>query len=266
MLTHPGQLSARAGPAGPVMGRRLQYDRPMALSLTTQWTLVASGLMAHADRVMSGEECEHLMTLVDEEVDEDAYAKWMSIISEPGQLEALLGDLPLPPPESHRQILEDAWLIAVLDGERVEAEVEALGRIGARLGVEPMQLEFWREAWSAAQHTAAQTAVATLGYVLGGGGPALPEDVGLIESFAHGLPTTHEHRTQLVAEAQLPHEHDAVERQLRGLARPQRHELIRRLASTVDAATRADEVRARWRALGRELGLTEEELDRLTSG
>ena len=65
----------------------------MALSLTTQWTLVASGLVAHADHVLSGEECERLMALVDEEVDGDGYAQWMSIISDRERLETHAGTI-----------------------------------------------------------------------------------------------------------------------------------------------------------------------------
>jgi uncharacterized tellurite resistance protein B-like protein len=238
----------------------------MALSLTTQWTLVASGLMAHADQVMSGEECERLMALVDEEVDGDDYAQWIGLMSEPERLAAMLEELSSPPPATHRQILEEAWLMAVVDGERADVEIETLQRVAARLGVDPMQLDFWREAWSAAQHAYAETAAATLSYVLGGGAPVSPSDAGVIENLVHELPTTHEHRTQLVAVGLAPHDHDAVERQLRATARPQRRDLVRRLATAVGNATREAEARERWRALGRGLGLTDEELDRFADG
>lgn len=235
----------------------------MALSLTTQWTLVASGLVAHADHVLSGEECERLMALVDEEVDGDAYAQWMSIVSDRERLESMLVGLSPPPPESHRQILEDAWMMAVVDGERVDAELETLQRIATRLKVEPMQLEFWREAWSAAQHAYADTAVAALGLVLGGGGPALPEDDGVIQRFVHGLPTTHEHRATLTAVGLVPQDRDEVQRRLAALPRTQRRDLVRRLASATNGAAREADTRERWRALGQELGLSQDELDRL---
>ncbi len=235
----------------------------MALSLTTQWTLVASGLVAHADHVLSGEECERLMALVDEEVDGDAYAQWMSIVSDRERLEALLDELPAPPPDSHRQILEDAWLMSVVDGERVEAELEVLRRIATRLQVEPMQLDFWREAWSEAQRAYADTAVAALAHVLGGENPGLPEDEGVIERFVHGLPTTLEHRGELAAAGMLPQGHDDVERRLRGLPRAQRRDLVRRLAIAAAGAAREDEARERWRVLGQGLGMSKDELARI---
>jgi hypothetical protein len=233
----------------------------MALSLTTQWTLVASGLVAHADHVLSGEECERLMALVDEEVDGDGYAQWVSIVSDRERLETMLVELPLPPAESHRQILEDAWLMAVVDGERVEVEIDALRRIAARLGVVPKQLDSWRDAWSAAQHAYAETAVALLGHVLGGGEPPLPEDDGVLERFVHGLPTTHEHRAKLLAAGLGPQAKGEVERRVRALPRSQRRDLVRRLAGSAASAAQ-DEARERWRSLGRDLGVSDEELER----
>jgi hypothetical protein len=235
----------------------------MALSLTTQWMLVASGLVAHADHVLSGEECERLMALVDEEVDGDAYAQWMSIVSDRERLDTMLEGLSPPPPESHRQILEDAWMMAVVDGERVDAELEALQRIATRLKVEPMQLEFWREAWSTSQHAYADTAVAALGLVLGGGGPALPEDDGVIQRFVHGLPTTHEHRAKLTSVGLVPQDGDEVQRRLAALTRTQRRDLVRRLAAATVGAAREGDARERWRTLGKELGIGKDELDRL---
>lgn len=225
----------------------------MALSLLTQWTLVASGLIAHADHVLSGEECERLMALVDEEVDGDAYAEWMAIISDGARLSATLEGLAAPPAESHRAILEDAWSMAVVDGERCEAEAAALGRIAARLGVEAVQLEFWREAWSAAQQAYAETAIAVLAHVHG------PAGEGLVGGFAHALPTTHEHRAQLAAAGLPALPSDELRRRARALTRPQRRDLMRRLVHTgLD-----DEARERWLGLGLELGLSTDELERL---
>ena len=235
----------------------------MALSLTTQWTLVASGLVAHADHVLSGEECERLMALVDEEVDGDAYAQWMSIVSDRERLDATLAGLAAPPLESRRQILEDAWLMAVVDGERVDAEIDALRRIASRLAVDAKQLESWREAWSTTQHAYAETAVAALAHVLGGGEPGQPEDEGSIERFVHSLPTTHEHRAKLVAAGLRPQTAERVQQRTRALSRAQRRDLVRRLATAAVAAAQADDAHARWRALGRELGLSDDELTRL---
>lgn len=238
----------------------------MALSLQTQWTLVASGIVAHADHVLAGEECERLMALVDQEVDGDEYAQWMATISDPRQLQTMLEGLQAPPPEAHREILEEAWLMAVVDGERADVELEALRGIAARLGVESMQLDFWREAWTAAQASYADVAVAALAWMLGGGGPVLSEDQGAVTDFVHALPTTHEHRESLGAAGQVPQAKEDVDRQVHGLGKPQRRDLVRRLAQTAPAATRPDEAEGRWRELATALGFSGEDVERITAG
>jgi hypothetical protein len=83
----------------------------------------------------------------------------------------------------------------------------------------------------------------------------------VIERFVHALPTTHEHRATLVTAGFLQQTKDDVERRLSALPRSQRRDLVRRLAGSATSAVR-DEARERWRALGRDLGVTSEELDR----
>ncbi|MCA9709894.1 MAG: TerB family tellurite resistance protein [Myxococcales bacterium] len=235
----------------------------MALSLQTQWTLVASGLVAHADHVLAGEECERLMALVDQEVDGDEYAQWMAAISDPDQLRTMLVGLAVPPPETHREILEEAWLMAVVDGERADEELDALRRVAERLGVESMQLDFWREAWTTAQQRYADDAVAVLGWVLGGGGPVLADDQATVDDFVHALPTTHEHRETLRAAGRVPQDRDGVDRRVHGLGKPQRRDLLRRLVEAIPGAARPDDARDRWQALAEAMGLSSEELERL---
>lgn len=232
----------------------------MGLSLTTQWTLVASGLMAHADEVMSGEECEHLMTLVDEEVDGDDYAQWLAIVSDPEQLQGLLQELTLPPAETHRQILEGAWLMAVVDGERAQSEHDALERIATRLGVDTKQLDAWRDAWNEAQHGNAGLAAAALAHVLGGGDAVATEQASAVKGWVQDLPTTHEHREQLAETVMQAQELAPLERELSALSPAARRDLLRRLAtmSLDEAATE------RWRKVGHAAGLGDDELDALS--
>lgn len=250
-------------PIGPwVAGIReppgLQYDRAMSISIQTQWTLVAAGLVAHADRVLAGEECDRLMSLVEREVDGDEYAQWMTAIGDPEKLEALLGDLVPPPAESHREILEEAWLMAVVDGERADEELEVLRRIATRLGVEAEQLDTWREAWTAAQHGYAEVAVATLVWVLGGDGPIGPDAQPVLDQLVHDLPTTHEHRATLTKTDQPAQSAADVEQQLRTLGTPQRRDLGRRLAELMAGADRTDDTETRWKALADTLELSAE--------
>ena len=102
---------------------------PMALSLESQWTVVACGVMAHADGVLDGEECDLLLAMVEGEADAEEYSAWLSTISDRPRLEEMLTQLTAPPEPTHREILETAWTVAVVDGERTAPEEEALTRI-----------------------------------------------------------------------------------------------------------------------------------------
>ena len=227
----------------------------MALPLSTQWKLVAAGLMAHADDVMTGEECERLMFLVERDVDGDEYADWLGIVSDPDKLRALVQSLPELPASAHREVLEEAWLMAVVDGERDDSEVAMLEEIAQRLGVESVQLDFWREAWTAAQSDRAETTIRTLATLL-----ELETDAAVLESVLHLLPTTHDHRSALRAIAAIPQARADVVRRIAALSKPLRLDVTQRVALGV--AQLADPARA-WadlRAIAGEAGLTDDEI------
>ena len=154
---------------------------PMALSLESQWTVVACGVMAHADGVLDGEECDLLLAMVEGEADADEYGAWLSTISDRGRLEEMLAQLPTPPEAAHREILETAWTVAVADRERTAPEEVALARIAARLGIESVQREFWRDAWTEGQHAAAELLTDAACVVLAGSAPLDAEFGGPID-------------------------------------------------------------------------------------
>lgn len=227
----------------------------MAIPVQTQWTLVASGLVAHADHVLAGEECDRLMTMVEQEVDGDEYAEWMAAIGDPERLEALFEQLDQAPSDCHREILEEAWLIAVVDGERADEELEALRRVADRLGVAPKQLDGWREAWNSAQHGYAEVATAALAWVLGDGEPVAAADHGVVDQFVHALFTTHEHREALATAGRAAASGDDVERRARQMGKPPRRDLLRRIAEVVGEANAPDGARDRYHRLATALDL-----------
>lgn len=225
---------------------------------------MASGLVAHADRVLTGEECERLMAMVESEVDGDEYGEWTALIGDAEGLEAALQRLEPPPAETHRQILEDAWLMAVVDGERACEEITALEHIAERLGVQMLQLEFWREAWTQAQHAYAETATAALAWVLGGGEAVGEAAAETIKEFVGTLPTTHEHREQLEGAAREAEELGVVEGRMRGLSPALRRDGIRRLLVAARDVGDGEAAVGRWRELAVAVRLSEEEIERIS--
>ncbi len=231
----------------------------MTLSLQSQWKLVAAGLMAHADQVMTGEECERLMFLVEQDLDGQEYADWLSTISDPTKLKALFDALPELPEQDHRPVLEEAWLMAAVDGVCDTTEVQMLNTIATRLGVEPVQLEFWREAWTKAQSDRAEVTMRALGALLG------DADSGLLGSALFELPTTMEHRNALQACIEQGSSDDTqavledVVQRLSALPKLLRHDVVARLGRTVAQTASPEGPTEQVRALATRAGMSESE-------
>lgn len=235
----------------------------MALSLESQWTVVACGVMAHADGVLDGEECDLLLAMVEGEADAEEYSAWLSTISDRARLEEMLSQLETPPDATHREILETAWTIAVADGERTDAEQETLGRIATQLGVEGVQLEFWREAWTEGQHALAELVTDAACIVVAGEAPLDSEARTVIRELGLTVPTTDAHREELVGATAIPKDAEDIGRRLRGIPKRRRQWLIKTLAGVPGQTPRREDAQRRLTDLGESAGLSAEILKSL---
>jgi uncharacterized tellurite resistance protein B-like protein len=232
----------------------------MPVSPETEWVLVACGLIAHADGVLDGAEAERLMAMVDDRIPEDDYAEWLSVIGSKAELEARYAALPDPPPEQHRAVLEEAWTMAMVDGERNTEELLVLTRIAERLGVEPMQLEFWREAWTRNEQEFADVAATLAVAVLGGGQALYEDDLSAFLDVVERLPTSQTERERLATFASTPPSTDsadtgALTRTLAGMPRSRRIQAFGLVAPLVRSAVESEQARARFVEIGRTAGL-----------
>jgi tellurite resistance protein len=228
----------------------------MPLSLQTQWTLVASGLIAHSDEVMAGEECELLMALLDERADPDEYTEWFELVSDPDALFSKLEQLEELPEEHHRDVLEEAWLMAAADGKRVPEEADMLGRIARKLGVESVQLDFWREAWTSSQDATAEAGTRVAVHVVAGEETPTKEQRELAQQAWEMLPVIDDRRSDLQKLLPQAQSGEEVHRQLQGLGRPQRKAVLLAVASIVGRAD--DGARARFEDVARGAGLDDD--------
>jgi uncharacterized tellurite resistance protein B-like protein len=202
------------------------------------WTLVCGGLVAHSDGVLDGEECERLMTVLElaDNLDSEEYSRWVATVSDPARLQELFETLPLPAPEHHRELLEHAWVMAVADGRRTGDEIEMIDRIADRFGVEAVQLEFWRDAWTQAEAELAATVAQSLGAVMGGGEPPDENDRPAIDEALWRTPCDVDDRERLVLVAMGSHSIEDSSRAILALPRPRRLVALRRLLEAAKAA------------------------------
>lgn len=220
-----------------------------------QWTLVCGGLVAHSDGVLDGEECERLIAVLDiaDDLDSEEYSTWMATVSDAARLQELFDTLPVPPPEHHRDLLEQAWVMAVADGRRTQEEIETLDRIATRFGVESVQLEFWRDAWTQAEADLAAAVAQSLGAVIGGGNPAAADDRASIEEALWRTPCEESDRDRLVGVAMAPQDLETAARTILGLPRPRRLVALHRLVEAAKASTDREGALARVRDLARQI-------------
>lgn len=229
----------------------------MAVSPETEWILIACALIAHADGVLDGNEVERLMGMVDDLIPEDDYGDWLGLIGDKAELDARYAALPNPPEDQHRMILEEAWTMAMVDGERDASELVVLARIAERFGVEPIQLEFWREAWTSAEREFSIRVAELAVWCLAGGQSLFEDDHSPYLDVMERLPTSSEERVRLGALATKPPESDseALARNLAALPRTRRKHAFAFVVPLVRFAVEREAAKERFEALGREAGL-----------
>jgi hypothetical protein len=127
----------------------------MALSPEQEWTLVACGLVAHADEVVEPSEWGHVLLLLDERLHGEDAQPWVELLSDRQRLIEQMKTLQPPPPLFTDEILEKAWRVALSDGTGTDTEAAVHDEVAGWLGVQPAQAaEIRRQASSRAMRRA----------------------------------------------------------------------------------------------------------------
>ncbi len=120
----------------------------MPLSPEQEWTLVACGLMAHADGILEVGEWDQVLWMLDERIEGAEANTWLDRLVDPEALRNHADGLPLPPPFFAESILEKAWRMALADGRGSDEEVGVHDRLAKRLGVEQSSVSGLRTEWT----------------------------------------------------------------------------------------------------------------------
>ncbi|MBK8237211.1 MAG: TerB family tellurite resistance protein [Deltaproteobacteria bacterium] len=119
----------------------------MPQSPEQEWTLVACGLVAHADGILDVGEWDQVLWMLDERLAADEAAGWLELLRQRQALQARLAELPLPPPLFTESILERAWRMALADGRGSDEERAVHDEIASRLGADPAEVKQLRQRW-----------------------------------------------------------------------------------------------------------------------
>ncbi|MCR9160518.1 MAG: TerB family tellurite resistance protein [Nannocystaceae bacterium] len=120
----------------------------MPLSPEQEWTLVACGLVAHADGVLDAAELEQVLWMLDERLDGDDSAAWVERLGSEDALRTHAKGLQLPPPLFSEDILSKAWRMALTDGRGTDREAQVHDELAGMLGEDADAAARWRQAWS----------------------------------------------------------------------------------------------------------------------
>lgn len=237
----------------------------MDAQIASEWILIISGLIAHADGVLEYEECERLLSMLDEEeVDEETYSAWVSNIGDLEFLEERFLALPKPEGEAVFVGLREAWLMAVADGERSESEDRVLADVAARFGVDAATLAERRAAWGAFELEFAEVVAELAVAILGDGSPVSEKGRGAFRELAEHLPTEGEHKDEIIAMAVVPVTMDAALRKIEGLGRRAAIRSLRFVSQVVSTHDDPAEARGRFGRLVEAAALSERLREQLT--
>lgn len=119
----------------------------MPLSPEQEWTLVACGLVAHADGILQADEWDQVLWMLDERIDGGEAAAWVGRLADYDALRTRLGELPPPAQLFTETILEKAWRMALADGEVSDTERTVHDEVAKLLGAADGELSTWRDTW-----------------------------------------------------------------------------------------------------------------------
>jgi tellurite resistance protein len=124
----------------------------MPLSPEQEWTLVACGLVAHADGILEAGEWDQVLWMLDERLPADEALTWVGRLADAKLLQKQLDTMAAPAPLFTESILEKSWRMALADGRGSAQEEAVHDEIAAKLGASRDEVATWRATWLERAH------------------------------------------------------------------------------------------------------------------
>lgn len=209
-----------------------------------EWTLVACGMIAHADDMLEFGEWDQILRLVDASVDDEQMQPWLDLLGDRPKLEQRFAQLQPPLPYFAEQLLEHAWRMALADGSGSEVEAMVHDRIAEKIGVSPEQAQGWRARWNAEAGARAELVVAFAAALANLDGQLDSAEAAQFDSLLERMPVTVSRRVELSALLYSPPKLDELGERLEGLGLEAREVVLYEIAPLVQASHRGDRERA----------------------
>ena len=206
----------------------------MPLNPEQEWTLVSCGMLALADRVLTGGEAARLLALVESYLDPEEQDLWMDIVCDKSALEAHFEHMKPPPESNHLAVLERVWNVALADGDAALAEIRVFEQIGARLGVAKSQLAVLRKTWTYEAMERSEVIAGFMAILLRQGGDAVSDGERQTYAALVGrLPLSRSRRERILEAIDEPPEVASLGQMLRRQSKTHQLEALRSIAMEI---------------------------------
>lgn len=216
----------------------------MPLTPEQEWTLVACGLLALADQVLTGGEASRLLTLVDAYLDPEEQDQWMDLVSDRAALEAHFATMERPPGSDHLELLEHVWHVALADGEASLTEIRVFDSVGERLGIPRDQLAVFRKKWTYEAMDDAEIIAGMFNVLLTRTDPRGDDDLARYTAILGRLPLSQSRRDRLRDAAGSPPTIDHLGGAFAKLTERRQREVIRSIATRLIDNPKREAIRA----------------------
>lgn len=233
----------------------------MPLSAEQEWMLTAYGLIALADRVLTGNEAARVLGYAKGHLEGEEEFIWMDRLTDLNALQDHFATLSTPDGDA-RVILEQLWSIALVDGEASMAEVKMLERIGRKLGVKGPDISRWRKDWTNrvienGDFTARLMAI----LIPREDGEPSSEDRAYYEQLIDGLPINLGRRKKLLRMLDRPPSFDSIKADFTKLDDERRGEIVGAIGRQLRRSVHRERGAALLRELAAAGGLGDDDVD-----
>jgi hypothetical protein len=216
----------------------------VALTPEQEWTLVACGLMAHADEILEVGEWDQILRLVDVRLSDDDVRTWLDLLADRAALEARFSALAPPPAAFTETLLHECWRMALADGTGSEVEIAVHDRIADRLGADPDRVGAQREEWTRQAGERAELVVSFAAAMANLDGRLDGDEAVQFDALVGRLPLPMARRIELAGILYDPPGLESVGERMRGLAPEDREAVLHDIAPLVRASARGERERA----------------------
>ena len=237
----------------------------MALTPEQEWTLVACGMIAHADDVLEIGEWDEIVRLINARITDEEQQHWLGVLTDRAQLETLFAGMAPPPPIFSETLMRQAWHMALADGHGSDIEAAVHDRIADRIGISAEQAADWRQLWNERAAARAELVVAFAAAVANLDGRMDSAEAAQFDTLLERQPVSVSRRLQLAELLYSPPQLEVIATRIGEFDEEEREAVLYDIAPIVNASHRGEQEREAFYMLADAAAIPRDKADALLS-